>query len=267
MDNLISIDFLNNPLLRQLGLIIIYYFIAWLISMVFRQVLRRIMRLKSLSNGDQEARRERRKTLHGLWRNAITIVLFGMASLASLSLFIDVDTLIWMVGLFSAAFGLGARPLISDFLTGIGFIFEDTYDIGEKVELLETEGVVEKINLRNTWLRSPTGELYVIPNGEIRLIRNFSRGKFSSACVSLKIHSTDIGRALALLEELASEAVVLLPNLLEPWQVISKEGLLGQQAELSLVAKARFGKAAEMLPRLLALVQERCVAANIELAD
>ena len=82
MDNLISIDFLNNPLLRQLGLIIIYYFIAWLISMVFRQVLRRIMRLKSLSNGDQEARRERRKTLHGLWRNAITIVLFGMASLA-----------------------------------------------------------------------------------------------------------------------------------------------------------------------------------------
>lgn len=185
----------------------------------------------------------------------------------SLGLFVELDTLVWMVGLFSAAFGLGARPLISDYLTGIGFIFEDTFAVGEKVEILEMEGVVEKINLRNTWMRSPTGELYIIPNGEIRLVRNFSRGKFSAASVTVKIQAVDLGSAISLLEDLAAEAVVLLPNLLEPWQVISKEGLIGQQAELTLLAKARFGMAAEMRPRLQALVQERLAETGIELVD
>ena len=63
------------------------------------------------------------------------------------------------------------------------------------------------------------------------------------------------------------EAVALLPNLLEPWQVISATGIVGQQAELQLVVKTRFGKAAEMRPRLLALVQERLTEAGIQLSD
>ncbi len=58
----------------------------------------------------------------------------------------------------------------------------------------------------------------------------------------------------------------MLPNLLEPWQVISESGELGQQTELTLLAKARFGKAGEMRPRLLKLVQERLNAAKIDLA-
>jgi small-conductance mechanosensitive channel len=45
-----------------------------------------------------------------------------------------------MVGLFAAAFGLGARPLVSDYLTGVGFLFEDTFDVGEKVDILGNEG-------------------------------------------------------------------------------------------------------------------------------
>jgi small-conductance mechanosensitive channel len=39
----------------------------------------------------------------------------------------------------------GARPLISDVLTGIDLIFEDTYAFGEKVEIQGVEGVVEAV--------------------------------------------------------------------------------------------------------------------------
>jgi hypothetical protein len=66
---------------------------------------------------------------------------------------------------------------------------------------------------------------------------------------------------------MAEEAVRLLPNLLEPWQVISETGTIGQQAELMLVARARFGKAAEMRPRLLTLVQERLAEADVAMSD
>lgn len=99
------------------------------------------------------------------------------------------------------------------------------------------------------------------------MVRNFSRGRFSMADIAIKINSDDLSQVLPLLETMGKEAMELLPNLLEPWQVISQTGLIGQHTELTLVAKARFGKAAEMRPRLLALVQEKLSEAGIELAE
>ena len=135
------------------------------------------------------------------------------------------------------------------------------------MEVMGVEGVVEAVNLRTTQIRSSTGELYMVPNGEVRVVRNFSRGHFSIAKIKFKIPAADLNRALTLLEALGKEAVVLLPNLLEPWQVLSESGAIGQQAELTLIAKARFGMAAEMRPRLLALVQEHMFETGITLAD
>jgi len=70
----------------------------------------------------------------------------------------------------------------------------------------------------------------------------------------------------ALLKELGDEAVSILPNLLEPWQILSETGVIGSQTELTLLAKARFGKAAEMRPRLLTLIQEQLGEAEIILS-
>ena len=106
-----------------------------------------------------------------------------------------------------------------------------------------------------------------MPNGEVRVVRNFTRVLFPTANIKLKVEGADLSRALPLLEELGQEAVSLLPNLLEPWQVISETGAMGQQTVLTLLAKARFGQAAEMRPRLLALVQERLAEAGIALVD
>ena len=242
-----------------------YFLLAWLVHRLSGRIALRLVRVNRLSSRRRQLRPERQATLHSLIASFISFLAFTLASLFTLSLFVDTDTLVWMVGLFSAAFGLGARPLLSDFLTGTGFLFEDTFDVGEKVEMLNVEGVVEKVNLRTTHIRAPTGELYVMPNGEIRVVRNFSRGRFSTAKITIKLPGTDLAEALTILENLASEAMLLLPNLLEPWQLLSESGTIGQQTELTLIAKARFGKAAEMQPRLLALVQERLEAAGIVL--
>jgi ABC-type transport system substrate-binding protein len=87
------------------------------------------------------------------------------------------------------------------------------------------------------------------------------------ARATFKIPASDLGEVLELLEELGTEAVTLLPNLLEPWQLLSETGAGGQQTELTLLAKARFGQAAEMRPLMLTLVQERLTAAGIDLVD
>jgi len=237
---------------------------------VLVRLVPRLMKLGWLAPREHRPSQERQKTLQSLVSSAISMLTFIIATLLSLGLFVQPDTLAWMVGLFSAAFGLGARPLISDYLAGLSFIFEDTFAVDEKIELpgiSDIEGVIEKINLRTTSVRSPSGELYVVPNGEIRTVRNFSRGKFSIANITLKIPASDLGETIAILEALSKEALMLLPNLIEPWQVISPGGVIGQYTELTLVAKARFGKAAEMRPRLLSLIQEKMAEANIVLAD
>jgi small conductance mechanosensitive channel len=245
--------------------IVAFYVLAWLIHRLARPLAGRIVRLSRFASRARQPQPERRATLQSLIASAISFVAFAAATLASLSLFIPVNTLIWMIGLFSAAFGLGARPVISDFLTGASLIFEDTFAVGEKIEVVGVEGVVEQVNLRTTLMRASSGELYVVPNGEVRVVRNFSRGRFSPVHITLKIATSDLNRTLPLLEELGKEAVILLPSLLEPWQVISESGVIGQQTELTLLTKARFGKAADMRPRLLALVQESLAEVGIEL--
>lgn len=265
----VELDGLRVVWWGRIGLIALFFLLAWLFHRLNHSLAKRIVNISRFSKRAQPIRQERLLTLRDLVSSGLSFIGFVTALVLSLSLYVDADTLVWMIGLFSAAFGLGARPLISDFLTGISFIFEDTFDVGEKVEIIGTsgsvDGIVEVVNLRTTQIRAPTGELLTVPNGEIRLVRNYSRGRFSVADIRLKIAAEDLHRAVDLLESMAEDAVTLLPNLLESWQVISESGEMGQQVELTLVAKARFGKAAEMRPRLLTLVQERLVEAGISL--
>lgn len=256
--------------IEQIGLVALFFVIAWLVHLISRWIAGRIVRLDRFASETLGRRSERMRTLRELLSSVISFFAFMAAVFFSLSLFIDRTTLIWMIGLFSAAFGLGARPLFSDLLSGISFIFEDTFGVGEKIEIPvvgvgTVEGVIEKVNLRTTLVRSTTGELYTIPNGEIRVVRNFSRGLFSRADVTLRIEADDLRQALPLLEALGEEAIGLLPDMLEPWQIISETDQMGNHTELRLLAKARFGRAADMKPRLLALVQERFSDADIDL--
>ena len=253
------------PLTQKWLNILVFFLLAWFFSRLAGIFSRRIIRLGGLAS--HRSRPERQKTLYGLVQGIITVSFFAVAVLLSLSQFVETTTLVWMIGLFGAGFGLSARPLISDVMAGTSFIFEDTFSVGEKVEILNTEGIIEAITLRTTWLRAPTGELFTIPNGDIRVVRNFSRGRFSMANVTLKIPAPKLERVLSLLENLGGEAMNSLPNLIEPWRVISETGIIGQTAELTLLAKARFGKAAEMRPKLLALVHKALEDENIELGS
>ncbi|OJX40719.1 MAG: hypothetical protein BGO78_06975 [Chloroflexi bacterium 44-23] len=264
--NSILVYLAENPWLVKIIKIAVFFIVAFIIQRSAGHLVRPLTGLLRLRPGVKH-NPERRATLNSLFASGIGMLIYLVAIIFSIGQYVSADTLIWIVGLFSAAFGFAMRPLISDILTGISFIFEDTFSVGEKVELLEIEGMIEAINLRTSLLRSPSGELYVIPNGEIRMVRNFSRGRFSTTNVYLKIASSDLSRTLEIMDELGKEAVLLLPNLIEPWHIISEGGVLGHQTQLTVLAKARFGKAAEMRPKMLALIHERLADAGIHLVD
>lgn len=260
--------FNNLPLIAQNWVLVgLFFFLAWILSKLFSSIIKVVINFAPKGANSPRVLPERQKTLSGLLSGMANVILFSMAAIMSLSRFVDTSTLVWMIGLFGAGFGLSARPIISDIMVGVSFVFEDTFAVGEKVEILGIEGIIEATTLRTTWLRSPSGELYTIPNGDIRTIRNFSRGRFSPANITLKIQSGDIGHAIKVLEQLGRDSIDVMPNLIEPWQVINVSGEIGQITELTILAKARFGKAAEMRTRLISIVQEALTLEKIDFAN
>jgi hypothetical protein len=114
-------------------------------------------------------------------------------------------------------------------------------------------------------LTTRPSELFTVPNGEIGVVRNFSRANLSAAKIRINVPTEELGRALDLLDELGREAVGLLPDLHEPWQIISTSDAAGPCTEMPVLARSGFGKAAALRLRIVALIYERLVAAGITL--
>ena len=274
---MVSIDFYSatqfirsNQTLSNFLLILSFLLIAYIVHRLARYLARYMAQVSLSSQNERpatpKAQAERKETLTGIFAGIISLTAVVGAILATLGLFVSPDTLVWMIGLFSAAFGLGARPFISDVLTGIAIVFDNTFTVGEKVTFtdIDVEGVIEQVALRTTHIRAPTGELFIIPNGDVRTVRNFSRGLFSQVRTTFVVPAAKLNLALDELELLGRVAMMELPNLIEPWQIFSEDDV-GQTAKLVLIAKARHGRGAEMKPRLEALVHEHLADAHIQL--
>ncbi|NJN79722.1 MAG: mechanosensitive ion channel family protein [Anaerolineales bacterium] len=132
LDDLIRYYLTEFPWLDNLIRILFYYIVAVFVAFLLRGIARWLMKLGRLVPRGRKPSLERHNTLQSLVSSTINLVVFVLASLASLALFINPDTLAWVVGLFSAAFGFGARLLVSDYLGGLNFLFEDTFAVGEK---------------------------------------------------------------------------------------------------------------------------------------
>ena len=105
-----------------------------------------------------------------------------------------------------------------------------------------------------------------MPQGVVRILRNYSRGSFTGTHVVVLVAPTDLPQALSVLLGLAEEATGLLPDLLEPWKVVGHDGQLGGAAELHIHARARYGRGAELRLRIMTLVAERLAVAGVPLA-
>jgi small conductance mechanosensitive channel len=92
---------------------------------------------------------------------------------------INIMPALWSAGVISVVLGFGAQAIVRDLLTGVFLLFEDTFDIGDGVELTTGNGVVsgtvEAINLRETRIVDGRGSLVSVPNGSIIFVANTTR--------------------------------------------------------------------------------------------
>jgi small-conductance mechanosensitive channel len=87
----------------------------------------------------------------------------------------NLGPIIASAGIIGVALGLGAQTLVRDILSGIFMLIEDQYGVGDRVDVLEIKGSVEKVGLRITTVRDENGTLWYLRNGEILKVGNLSQ--------------------------------------------------------------------------------------------
>ncbi len=116
-------------------------------------------------------------TLTPLFRNLLLGFLAVVVTMIVLSaLGVDVGPLIASAGIVGIAVGFGAQALVRDIFSGIFFLIDDAFRVGEYIELDgETRGEVEAISVRSLRLRNHRGPVITIPFGELKKITNHNR--------------------------------------------------------------------------------------------
>jgi small-conductance mechanosensitive channel len=202
--------------------------------------------LRRLEGVTDSSRAQRARTLGPLLTSmARYVVGFVVAVVVLQQIGIDVRTLIVSAGVAGVAIGFGAQSLIKDVVSGFFLLFENLIAVGDVVEVGPHTGVVEAVGLRVTKLRKFSGELRIVPNGELTAFGLHTAG-WARLVVEVSVdYEEDVGRALRVLGEVGEALVAAHPAaMLEPPVA---EGLLrvGQaEAVLRLharvVATARF---------------------------
>jgi len=187
---------------RVLGI----WLLAWLAYRVVALAARRIE--LEVDDGDDSVTtlRERRgHTISQLLRSVGRLLVIAIALLLTFNVFIDIGPILAGAGILGLAVSFGAQSLVKDFLSGFFILFENQFAIGDVIEAGGKSGTVEKMTLRVVVLRDLKGTMHIVPNSEIKVVSNMTRG-WSRAVVDVGItYEEDIDRALAVVRDEAAQ--------------------------------------------------------------
>ena len=147
--------------------------------------------------------KQRARTIRRILDGTILFLVAIVAGAMSLlELGVEVAPLLAGAGVVGIAISLGAQSLVKDILAGIFIIIEDQFSIGDRVAVAGVSGVVERMTLRSTTLRDLEGTAHIVPNGEMRVVSNKTKG-WSRVVLRIGVaYDTDLERAMEVLGQI-----------------------------------------------------------------
>jgi small conductance mechanosensitive channel len=148
--------------------------------------------------------------LTGALSTALIVVIWVLAILMALGeLNQNIAPLLASAGVAGVALGFGAQSLVKDTLSGFFILLENQFGVGDNVEVQTPSnrvvGRVESLTLRVTSLRAFDGTLHFVPNGNILVSSNRSKG-WARAIVDVRAaYGEDVEHVRSVLEELFTE--------------------------------------------------------------
>jgi moderate conductance mechanosensitive channel len=158
-----------------------------------------------------EAAKHRHIVAQVLTWSALAIIYVVAAVLVVQNLGVPLAGLVAPAALISAGLGFGLQRFVQDIGAGFFITGERQYGFGDVVRINVTSvsepsfGTVEELTLRVTRIRSVSGEVIIIPNGQITQVTNLSRD-WARAVIDVPVPSSvDVGHATEVLERVGKE--------------------------------------------------------------
>jgi small-conductance mechanosensitive channel len=159
---------LGSILIRLVILAVIFWF-CWHFG------LKAIDRYFIKKNGDKASQRQ--LTIAKLAGNCFRyLLIFLFLCLALSTIGVSVGGLLASAGIVSLALGLGAKDFVSDLIGGFFILSENQFNVGDLVMIGTETGTVVELGLRTTKLRDASGSISFIPNRNIAIVKNITKG-------------------------------------------------------------------------------------------
>ncbi|NLY42807.1 MAG: mechanosensitive ion channel family protein [Clostridiaceae bacterium] len=160
---------------------------------------------------------KRLDTLSTLCVSIIKYVLYFIALIMILDNVFGISptTIITAAGVGGLAVGFGAQSLVKDVITGFFILLEDQFSVGDIITVNDMSGTVEEMGLRITKIRHYTGDLHIIPNGEITKVTNHTRGN-KAAIVDVSVaYEENLDKVINVLKKVSEAAAKDIASIVE----------------------------------------------------
>jgi moderate conductance mechanosensitive channel len=185
----------------------------------------------------------------------LVIIYCGAAVAIAARLGVPVTSLVAPAAVIAVALGFGAQRIVQDILAGFFIITERQYGFGDLISLAvpnvnsPATGTVEDVTLRVTTVRTASGEVVIIPNGQITQVTNLSRD-WARAVVDVPVHAAmEVNLVSDLLRQIAEDAYQepeLQKLLLDPPAVMGVQSIDVGNFQVRLVARTLPGRQFEV---------------------
>lgn len=127
-------------------------------------------------SADEASLRSRLSTVLPIIRFGLIAAILLVVSLMALSILgIDITPLMAGAGILGLAISLGSQTLVKDIVSGLFYMVDDVFRLGETIESNNRRGRLENISTRSVRLRDDDGRVHTIPFGDLGTITNHSR--------------------------------------------------------------------------------------------
>jgi small-conductance mechanosensitive channel len=171
----------------------------------------------------------RLRTLLPLLRHAVLIIIVVAGTIAALErLGFNIGPLLAGLGVFGIAIGFGAQTLVRDVISGVFFLLEDAFRVGEYIQSGNYKGTVEGFSIRSVRLRHHRGPVYTVPFGLLGAIQNQSRDWVIDKITVGISYDSDLEKARKLIKQIGLDLQKdpeFAPLILQPLKMQGVENL------------------------------------------
>lgn len=192
--------------------------VLWIGSWIAGKIYRRV--LKSTTKSERVD-----TTLGNFFATFIRYIIMGGVVLLAVSILgINIASIFVVLSAMTLAIGLALQGSMSNVAAGLILIILRPYKIGDYVELVGDEGIVEDMNIFTTTLRTLDNVKVIMTNNDVRAstIRNFTSLGIRRVDVDFGIdYDDDIGKAAKIIKDTAAKHKDVLTDPEGPWAKVS----------------------------------------------